>query len=65
MRTTTKKMDIHVKKESVIYLTRRVPHLLTIYIKKQKIFITITLGEVKAAIRLQSFWPIKYHINEI
>jgi len=41
------------------------PQLLTIYIKKQEIFITITLGEVKAAIRLQSFWPIRYHINEI
>jgi len=27
--------------------------------------ITITLGGVKAAIRLQSFWPIKSQINEI
>jgi hypothetical protein len=41
------------------------PQLLTIYIKKQEIFITITWEEVKATIRLQSFWPIRYYINEI
>ena len=41
------------------------PQLLTIYIKKQEIFIEITLGEVKETIRLQSFWPIRYQINEI
>jgi hypothetical protein len=31
----------------------------------EEIFITITLGEVKAAVRLQKFWPIRYRINEI
>jgi len=39
--------------------------LLTVYIKKQEIFISMTLGEVKATIRLQSLWPIRYKINEI
>jgi hypothetical protein len=33
--------------------------------KMTEIFITITLGGVKAAIRLQSFWPIRSQINEI
>jgi hypothetical protein len=57
-------MHIHAKKERVIYLTRCPPTFDNIY-KKQEIFITITLGEVKTSIRLQSFWPIRYQINEI
>ena len=66
MRTTKKIKNAYPCQKRKGYLFNKMaPQLLTIYIKKQEIFITITLGEVKAAIRLQSFWPIRYHINEI
>ena len=51
----TKKNAYPCQKRKGYLFNKMGPQLLTIYIKKQEIFITITLGEVKAAIRLQSF----------
>ena len=66
MRTTKKIKNAYpCQKRKGYSFNKMGPQLLTIYIKKQEMFITITSGEVKAIIRLQSFWPIRYQINEI